>query len=278
MGLTDPVADETVVEPQLATEGETVVDAGQDNGEFRDEADLAFRLPIEDYGNHVVPITVDGETRWVPLSEATSGYQRQADYTRKTQEIAEARKQYESFERFSQYLEADPESALRDLAKAVDLEVQFAAANPDTTPAVDDTELLTPEERELRELKAKVEAIEQERNLAQAEAEIRAQLDTLEAKHGVEREELLQFAMDNGIPPDKLEVAALALKGAKADITAEVASERQAAEQAAAAQREQAKRAAAFVSGGDSATLGAAASGSIDSFEDAFAEALAQHS
>jgi len=39
-------------------------------------------------------IVVDGKDVEVPVSELTRGYQRQQDYTRKTQELAEARKKY----------------------------------------------------------------------------------------------------------------------------------------------------------------------------------------
>lgn len=41
-------------------------------------------------------VKVNGQTIKVPLSELTSGYSRQQDYTRKTTELAEQRKQYET--------------------------------------------------------------------------------------------------------------------------------------------------------------------------------------
>jgi hypothetical protein len=42
-------------------------------------------------------IKVDGEESEISLSEALNGYQRQADYQRKTAELAESRKQFEQF-------------------------------------------------------------------------------------------------------------------------------------------------------------------------------------
>jgi hypothetical protein len=45
------------------------------------------------FADNKVKLQVDGEEVIVPLAEAIAGYQRQADYTRKTQELSEQRKQ-----------------------------------------------------------------------------------------------------------------------------------------------------------------------------------------
>lgn len=44
-------------------------------------------LTIEEYGELTIPVKVDGKEIAVNLKEAAAGYQRQADYTRKTQAI-----------------------------------------------------------------------------------------------------------------------------------------------------------------------------------------------
>lgn len=49
--------------------------------------------PSEDELPQTVEVKVAGETREVPLEEAIRGYQRQQDYTRKTQELAEQRRE-----------------------------------------------------------------------------------------------------------------------------------------------------------------------------------------
>lgn len=51
----------------------------------------------------VFDVTVDGQSQQVPLSELTSGYLRQADYTRKTMELADTRRQAEAIQ--AQYSE-----------------------------------------------------------------------------------------------------------------------------------------------------------------------------
>lgn len=43
-----------------------------------------------------VPISIDGQTQEVPLKEAVSGYQRDADYRRKTQDLADQRREFEA--------------------------------------------------------------------------------------------------------------------------------------------------------------------------------------
>ena len=52
-------------------------------------------LSVEEYSNHRVPVKLDGEELQIPLSEAIAGYQRQADYTRKTQELSQQREKIE---------------------------------------------------------------------------------------------------------------------------------------------------------------------------------------
>ena len=47
----------------------------------------------DEYADRPVKLNIAGEEIDVPLKEALAGYQRQADYTRKTQELSEQRKQ-----------------------------------------------------------------------------------------------------------------------------------------------------------------------------------------
>jgi hypothetical protein len=50
-------------------------------------------VPAAEYdGDHLIAVQVQGETMEVPFQELINGYQRQSDYTRKTQQLAEERK------------------------------------------------------------------------------------------------------------------------------------------------------------------------------------------
>ena len=77
-------------------------------------------LPItEPTGTSGYTITVDGEQQQVSLEELQSGYQRQADYTRKTQELASERQRLQQAETIVAALEADPQGTLAALGNAL---------------------------------------------------------------------------------------------------------------------------------------------------------------
>lgn len=74
----DPDGSEEELEADAEDEGE------EDEGEDLDE---------DDEDDPLVSVKIDGEEQEIRLSELRDGYQRQADYTRKTQELAEQRKE-----------------------------------------------------------------------------------------------------------------------------------------------------------------------------------------
>lgn len=69
-------------------------------------------LSIDEYSSYRVPVKLDGEELQVPLSEAIAGYQRQADYTRKTQELSQQREQVQFATALQAALDSDPASTL----------------------------------------------------------------------------------------------------------------------------------------------------------------------
>ena len=60
-------------------------------------------------------VKVDGEEQEVSLDELRDGYQRQSDYTRKTQELASERKRLQQAEAIVAALESDPAGTLTAL-------------------------------------------------------------------------------------------------------------------------------------------------------------------
>jgi len=68
--------------------------------------------------NSTYTVKVDGAESEVTLSELQQGYQRQADYTRKTQELASERQRLELDEAIVSALEPDPQAALTALSTA----------------------------------------------------------------------------------------------------------------------------------------------------------------
>ena len=67
-------------------------------------------------------IKVDGVEEQVSLDELRDGYQRQSDYTRKTQELASERGRLQQAEAIVNSLEADPAGTLEALGNAFGVE------------------------------------------------------------------------------------------------------------------------------------------------------------
>ena len=108
---------------------------GQDDQEDEtaegEEEELPF-LDIDQFRNHRVTVKVDGEDIEVPLSEAVAGFSRQADYTRKTQELAQQRAELQWATAIRGALDNDPAGTL-ELLKA-----HYGLQSPAQPQAVDD--------------------------------------------------------------------------------------------------------------------------------------------
>lgn len=126
-------------------------------------------LPIDQYANYVVPVKVDGTELQVPLSEALNGYQRQADYTRKTQELSEQRQQYEFAVAIQSALERNPEATIDLLARHYGITRQQAADMVNESAA---DEPLDPVDQKFRDMERRVASFEEYQSQQQIEREI----------------------------------------------------------------------------------------------------------
>jgi len=81
----EPEAEEETEGEGEEVEAEESDDADESEGDSEEE-------PEENDSSEYVTVTVDGEDHQVTLDELRKGYQRQSDYTRKTQQVAEERK------------------------------------------------------------------------------------------------------------------------------------------------------------------------------------------
>ena len=116
-------------------------------------------------------LKVDGQEIEVPLSEALSGYQRQADYTRKTQELAEQQRAAQFGLTLQQALENNPAETLRILQS------QYTQPEPEPEQTWDD-----PAEARYHELGQRMERFE----AAQAQWELRQAIGVLQERYGEE--------------------------------------------------------------------------------------------
>lgn len=171
-----------------------------------------------EHADALVAVKVDGEDVRMTVKEAMASAMRQADYTRKTQELAAQREQLSRAEMLVKALEADPQTTLATLAKVY-------GAQPEV-----ETEDLDPIEARIRAIeKAEQErAQEAQRSAYRTEAENAIRAQGLE---GVSSDELFRFAIDNEI--GRLDVAAKLMRqeriAAKAAETEKVVESKRAA-------------------------------------------------
>jgi len=149
-----------------------------DEGQVTESAEVQAETPeqeldIFDYtevGDKFVKLQVDGQEVVVPVKEALAGYQRQADYTRKTQELSEQRKQIEYASALQEALQNDPQSTIRLLQ-----EQYGQVAEPEEEDLYVD-----PTEKHLKELEKRLMSFEQQR----AMDELTKTIDSLQSKYG----------------------------------------------------------------------------------------------
>ena len=221
-------------------------------------------LDIEQFRDHQVRIKVDGEEVTVPLSEAVAGYQRQADYTRKTQELASQRSELQWAAALRGALDNDPRGTVELLVQHYGISMpqaqqmqQQMASDPYgfddfDTPTVD------PINPKLGEIEQRLLKFEQ----AQAQQQLQAEVQRLQTAYGSDF--------------DPQEVVGAALRSGSTDLEStfkQIAFDRllvkSRAADTAAVQR-QAKKTAGVVSGGASARPAGRDDGPIRSISDAY--------
>jgi flagellar motility protein MotE (MotC chaperone) len=259
--VTEATVDEAVTAPVDAP-----VDGQAEGGIENQEEDI---FDVAEFADKHVVVKVDGEEVRVPLSEALAGYQRQADYTRKTQKLSQA-------SALQSALDANPQATLQLLQQTygVQLGNQMAAAvAPEAMDEVDDGwDMDDPVARELLSLRSEFAELQRER----MERQISDTLTGLKEKYGdlFDEQEVIQAAWQRQIDsPAQLEevfrITAFDKFLARAQAGEQYASQ-QAAENAA---REQAKaELGKVVSSGNGVPQSHAAPPveQINSFEDAF--------
>lgn len=212
-------------------------------------------LDITEYSNYRVPVKFDGEEQHIPLSEAIAGYQRQADYTRKTQELAQQRESLMFASNLQTALDRDPAGTLELLSRHYGVSTAQAQQMMDSSFEEED---LDPSERRIRELDQRIASFEEYQSQQQIEKEIsRLQnvypdFDTNEVVQAALRSNTTdleavykQLGFDKYMKQKELESQAAAIHQQKENSVIE------------------SKREAAVVSGGSSAT----ASTTTESFE-----------
>jgi hypothetical protein len=179
----DNTVDSAIEAPIAETVGQAEVDT--EIGEAPVVAQDYFTW--DEYADRPVKLNIAGEEIDVPLKEALAGYQRQADYTRKTQELSEQRKQVQFGSALQEALQNDPKSTLELLKQHYGLEEQQSS---------EDELLLDPVEKQYRQLESRMKAFEQQKALNDLEKTV----ESLSRKYGdaFDADEIIAKALATG--------------------------------------------------------------------------------
>ena len=260
--LDEPDADDTNVDEVDPAESGEVDESDEDEAPILDPSQFA---------NHKVRVKVDGEDVEVPLTEALQGYQRQADYTRKTQELA-------FWKRVDEAMKVAPEQTLAYLQQQYGVGVAQQAAQQ-AQEDDDDWGIDDPVQQKLAQFEQQLKPLFDTVQQQAAERAVRSEVARLEAQYGelFNANEVLEHAVYKlGLDdPNMIEFAFKDLMFNKTVLQTQGQKAFAAKQQSQQAQRKAAaQKAAATVGSGASAPRGRAAAAPQREPRDA-AEAIA---
>ena len=242
-----------------APEVDPIVEDGQVEdlgGEAAEQSEVDY-FDWNEYADKRVKLPVAGEEVEVPLSEALAGYQRQADYTRKTQELSQQRQQVQFAAAIQQALDNDPVNTIKLLQEHYGIN---GASEEEEDIFAD------PTEKQIRQLETRIKSFEE----AQALQQLEKNLEFLQNKYGEDFEpnEVVATALATG--SNDLEgiykQMAFDKMMAKQQAQQQVVQQRQAQEQKIV----ESKRQTGIVSGASSAASADSAPAPVSSLRDAF--------
>ena len=174
------------------------------------EPDRTYLDLDDDVANRYVRVKVDGQDEEVPLREALSGYSRTADYTRKTQELAQQRQAAEYALTVERALRAQPAETLRLLAQQYGVEFGQQAA-PQQAPGYedpDDNPYLDPTERRLAQVERQNQLLQQQWEQRQANEHLQATVGSIQQRYQLSQNdvrEVVSTALQQGLGPESFD-------------------------------------------------------------------------
>ena len=261
--MSNTISNEVVTEstPELESNGQ--VEQVSDVVENLTEEQIEL-LPVDEYGDKYVSVSVGGEEIRVPLKEALSGYQRQADYTRKTQELSEQRRQVQFGAALQEALQSNPKETLELLGKHYGIQ---------QTISPEEELLMDPVEKQFKQLEERVQAFEQ----ARAMQELENTVSTLQSRYGsdFDADEVVAKALATG--STDLEAVYKQMKFDSIYEDAQAIRQLRAKKTQETEQVTQAKRSASVVNAGASSSSADVSAKPITSLRDAYEAAKRQH-
>ena len=181
-----------------------------DGGQVEPQGDIAPEpepdyLDLDAYGNHYARVKVDGEELEVPVAEALQGYQRQADYTRKTQELSERSQQVQFWESVDQAMQVDPQATLSFLQNHYGIGQAQVAANTSYEEPEEDW-FADPSEKRIAQLEQQLQSVTQHFEQQQASQLLDQVVVNLQQKYGEDfnAREVISAALDRNISDPRM--------------------------------------------------------------------------
>jgi hypothetical protein len=261
--MSEVVSNESVEEviPEAETEGQ--ITEAIEEIESLSEQEIEM-LPVDEYGDKYVSVQVNGEEVRVPLKEALSGYQRQADYTRKTQELSEQKRQVQFGAALQEALQNDPNGTLSLLSQHYGTVQQ---------PSEEEEMYMEPYEKQYKLLDQRLQAFEKTKALDDLERTVAS----LQTRYGsdFDANEVVSRALAMG----SSDLEAVYKQVAFDRIYEDASAVRQIRDKKAEEQTKtiQAKRQASVVSGGAKSVSADVSAKPITSLREAFEAAKRQH-
>lgn len=245
---------------EVVDQAETGLALGEEAGV---EASQPIEAPVEpepeyeyfdpsEVGDKYVKVKVDGEEISVPLNEALQGYQRQASYTKKTQELAAQRQEAENALRLAQSIQANPGLTMQVLANQAGMSVEqflnLTPAQQQQAAAEAEPEYSDPFERALAEERQARIALEN--RIAQREADeiLHRAIGGLQQQLGATEDDVrnvVSQALQMGVGPEMFPMIYQAQQYQKTLALQQAQTQSQQQTAAAEQQRQAAARAAA---------------------------------
>jgi hypothetical protein len=198
-------------------EGDPEIGAVTGDGQPTDQEDFEEPpkeyLPVDDYADRYVRVKVDGEETEVPLREALQGYSRNADYTRKTQELAQQRQQAEYALTLQRALQAQPAATLRLLSEQYGIPLGQSPPQQVGAPSYDDgfedeDEYVDPVERRLAEQQKVIDQLAYRDQRREADQLLQRTIGGLQRKYNLDQttvNEVVSAALQSRAGPEQFE-------------------------------------------------------------------------
>jgi hypothetical protein len=219
-----------------ATGGE--IDESTQQVEATPEPDRQY-VEVDDPDNRFVRVKVAGEDTEIPFSEALKGYSREADYTRKAQEVAKQREQAEFGLRLQQALESNPALTLQILSQQYGFDQGPAPQAPTPEPEADFTD---PLERALHEERQAREALEQRFMAREADQALEVAIGDLRGRYNATDDDIREvigtaYRMQAGVETLPMIYESMAFQRLNARVQQQLAQQQEEQQRVAAKQQ-----------------------------------------